>query len=77
MYPETSFPYCPWPSHTPKKCSAGCPPSRLGAKMNASWFCLNGLFGMYPILVAKANFVTIFLASPKKDFIIYVLYAVF
>lgn len=33
--------------------------------MKASWFTLNGLLGTKPILVAKANFVTIFLASPK------------
>ena len=56
---DASLPCSPWPSQTPKRCSAGWS-CRFGASMKLSWFTLSGLFGANPIRVANANFFTTF-----------------
>ena len=56
MYWLTWCPLRPWPSQTEKKWRPSYP-SILGTKIYESWFCLYGLPGWWPTLVANANFV--------------------
>ena len=67
MKAETKCPLVPCPSQTPNKCKElYC--IKLGAKMKLSWLVLPGLWGWYPIQVAKANFETIFVAVSNWSF---------
>ena len=49
---DTKWPFCPWPSHTEKRCVSEM---RLVSQMKLSWFVLFGFEANCPCLVRTLN----------------------